>query len=82
MEFGHTLPSIPVASGSSIPPQPPPPRQCAEDSLRSAIVGEIEERRQFLDAMGAAGKFEHEAAVKAQIAERMNDLARLDKLSQ
>jgi hypothetical protein len=81
MEFGRALPDIPIATAEA-PPQPQPSRQSAEASLRSAIVGEIEERRQFLDAMSAAGKFEHETAVKAQISERMHDLERLDKLSQ
>lgn len=49
--------------------------------MREAIVGEIEERREFLESMVAMGKGgEHEAQIKGQIAERMRDLATLDSM--
>ena len=53
----------------------------AEAALRDEIVGEIAERQEFLDQMRAAGcGAEHEQTITGQIAERMDDLRRLEKL--
>ena len=50
--------------------------------MREAIVREIDERREFLENMRAAGKGkEHEAAILGQISERMADLKVLENLS-
>lgn len=81
MEFGRTLPG-PSADPK---PRPAPSRsmvpKSSEDGLRDSIVTEIDERREFLETMRAAGRSgEHESAIKGQIAERLNDLKRLDAL--
>ena len=81
MEFGYEL-----AGPSANPaPRPAPTRSMApktsEDSLRDSIMTEIEERQTFLSTMRAAGKTEHEAAIRTQIEERMQDLRRLDALT-
>ena len=91
-EYGYVLgeqPTVSDSSGSSIRLQPaaasmPPPRvqRSEEDSMREAIVREIDERREFLENMRAAGKGkEHEAAILGQISERMADLKVLENLS-
>ena len=81
MEYGHALPEPPAdGANSTAPPPPPPPKRSAEAALRDSIVAEIDERREFLEVMRHAGKTEHESAVQGQIAERLNDLKRLDAL--
>lgn len=54
--------------------------QSDEAELHKAISAEIVERQQFLTEMRGAGSYEHEAAVQAQVADRMADLRRLEKL--
>ena len=59
--------------------QAPPKNE--QEELRGQIADEVAERQAFLDemrAMGKAGAFE--AQINAQIAERMDDLRRLDRL--
>ena len=52
-----------------------------EARLHAAISTEIDERRDFLQSMRAAGKGkEHEANIGGQIAERMEELAKLERL--
>lgn len=52
-----------------------------EEELRAQIADEVAERQQFLDDMRTLGKAnEYEAQINAQIAERLDDLKRLDKL--
>ena len=52
-----------------------------QEELRGQIADEVAERQTFLDSMRAMGKgAEFEAQISAQIAERMDDLRRLDKL--
>ena len=91
MEFGRVLPK-PAAEGqlnstgrrllggtSSSSQQPQPSSE--EEQMRASIVQEIEERRQFLDAMGSMGHTEHKVQIHEQIAERLRDLKQLDELS-
>ena len=78
MEFGRVLPEPPPPAEPRGMPKPRAERP--EDALRSSILAEIDERRQFVETMRAAGRTEHEAAIKGQIAERLNDLKRLDAL--
>jgi len=81
MEFGRVLPEGPSAAGPSRgAPKPKPRAERPEDALRSSIIAEIDERRQFIETMRAAGKTEHEEAIQGQIAERLNDLKRLEAL--
>lgn len=80
MEFGRVLPE--PSSQSPATAQPMPPRAARpEQELRNKIVAEIDERQDFLHAMHSAGRSEHDGAIKAQIAERLHDLERLDKLA-
>ncbi len=59
----------------------PGPAESEESRMHRAIVEEIRERRAFLEEMTALGRAaEHEAAIRAQIAERMNDLRKLQRL--
>lgn len=59
-----------------------PPRAPAP-SLRNQIEDEIAERHDFLDAMQKLGQGrEHEARIKGEVAERMQDLRRLEKLGE
>ena len=91
MEFGRVLPK-PAAEGqlnstgrrllggtSSSSQQPQPSSE--GEQMRASIVQEIEERRQFLDAMGSMGHTEHKVQIHEQIAERLRDLKQLDELS-
>ena len=82
MEFGEVLPEPKSSSNIALPPAPKPraASKSSEAALRDSIVAEIDERREFLEVMQAAGKTEHEQAVRGQIAERLNDLKRLEKL--
>ena len=56
---------------------------CIRDRLEElfqAIVGEIEEREGFLDEMRAHGRGDrYEHAIRAEIAERVNQLRGLDE---
>lgn len=55
---------------------------CCELEAR-AVVQEIEERKEFLEAMRQAGKGkEYEALMKAQISERVAEMKALDKQEQ
>ena len=57
------------------------PQCSAESSLRAQISDEIAERQDFLETMRAMGRgAEHEAKVKGEISERMQDLKALDRL--
>ena len=50
------------------------------EELFQAIVGEIEEREGFLDEMRAHGRGDrYEHAIRAEIAERVNQLRGLDE---
>jgi hypothetical protein len=79
MTYGRVL-GKPDGAVAAPKPQPKPVKR-PEDDLRASIVSEIDERLQFVSAMRAAGKTEHEDAVLAQIAERKHDLQRLDELA-
>ena len=90
LEFGYVLNEQPTAGGGSgdgtrhfqpAASAPPPRQESEEDALRSAIVTEIDERREFLDNMRALGKGkEHEEAILGEIYSRLADLKTLDKL--
>lgn len=60
----------------------PVPVDLSEEArLHKAICGEIDERREFLQSMRAAGRAaEHEAAIGAQIEERLGELAQLERM--
>ena len=52
-----------------------------EETLRGQIADEVADRQAWLDDMRALGKAApYEEQIQAQIAERMDDLRRLDKL--
>lgn len=52
-------------------------------SLRHQIEDEIAERHDFLDAMRNLGQAkEHESRIKGEVAERMQDLRRLEQLGE
>eukprot|EP00297_Palpitomonas_bilix_P025911 CAMPEP_0113879828 /NCGR_PEP_ID=MMETSP0780_2-20120614/7448_1 /TAXON_ID=652834 /ORGANISM="Palpitomonas bilix" /LENGTH=202 /DNA_ID=CAMNT_0000866439 /DNA_START=195 /DNA_END=803 /DNA_ORIENTATION=- /assembly_acc=CAM_ASM_000599 len=78
-EFNGKLPKIAAVA----PPSPPPAPLSKEEQrqqLMSAIVEEIQEREEFLDAMRGK-KNEYEGAVKAEIAERLRELQKLEAMS-
>jgi hypothetical protein len=51
-------------------------------ALMDRIIDEIDERHQFLDKMRELGDLSHEPAVKAEIAHRLRDLKKLEKIMQ
>ena len=81
MEFGRVLPEPGGKGAAAAAPPRLPPQRRPEAELRDKVVAEIDERSQFLHAMHAAGRTEHDEAIKAQIAERLHDLERIDKLA-
>ena len=82
IEFGYVLPELPSESNSSRHVALPPKPKSEEDILRNQIVEEIDERREFLQSMRAAGRGkEHEDAILSQISERVADLKKLEELS-
>eukprot|EP00307_Rebecca_sp_RCC1486_P005489 CAMPEP_0119416546 /NCGR_PEP_ID=MMETSP1335-20130426/13223_1 /TAXON_ID=259385 /ORGANISM="Chrysoculter rhomboideus, Strain RCC1486" /LENGTH=233 /DNA_ID=CAMNT_0007441675 /DNA_START=9 /DNA_END=710 /DNA_ORIENTATION=- len=76
------------AAPSRVLPEPvaaaPPPRLSERDEaqqLADAITGEIEERQAFLEEMSALGKRDaYEAQIKGEIAVRIKELERVDRL--
>eukprot|EP00899_Mesostigma_viride_P020082 jgi/Mesvir1/28075/Mv04668-RA.1 len=63
---------------------PPPPRKKTEveemEELFSLLMSEIEDRKQFLDEMEAAGRRDqYEARINGEIAQRIKQLEKLDK---
>ena len=88
LEFGYVLGEQPTSGGVMRNSQPaaaataPPRRQeSEEEALRSAIVTEIDERREFLDNMRALGKGkEHQEQILGEISSRLADLKTLEKL--
>mmetsp|Transcript_39237 Transcript_39237/g.103430 ORF Transcript_39237/g.103430 Transcript_39237/m.103430 type:complete len:209 (-) Transcript_39237:203-829(-) len=71
----------PPSKPRAAPSQALEPARSEEASMRDAIANEIAERQQFLDSMHALGKGgEHEARIKGEIAERLQDLKTLDRL--
>ena len=65
-------------------PSPPPPRRKTRvqemEEMFSAIVGEIEEREEFLAEMRELGRAErYEREIAAEVAERVNQLKGLDE---
>jgi len=65
-------------SGSA-PAAPPPPRD-PNQVLLDQIVGEIEERTAFLDAMRARGDESHTETIKGEIAARLRDIRQLERI--
>jgi hypothetical protein len=89
LEFGYVLGEQPTTSGggtrhlqpAAAASAPPRRQESEEEALRSAIVEEIDERREFLDNMRALGKGkEHEARILGEISSRLADLKTLEKL--
>ena len=84
MTFGYVLPDLP-AEGNSVGAAGKggsSSRGTEEEQMRDQIIGEIDERKEFLDAMRAAGRGkEHEDAILGQISERLQDLRTLENLS-
>mmetsp|Transcript_23619 Transcript_23619/g.60269 ORF Transcript_23619/g.60269 Transcript_23619/m.60269 type:complete len:117 (+) Transcript_23619:355-705(+) len=82
MTYGRNAPTR-VTSGDAPPAQPAPrPKPQSEAaSLHAQVSAEIEERNQFLDSMRKMGRGEeHEHTIKAQVAERMEELGKLERM--
>ncbi len=83
MTYGRAELGQPEAGGGAgEQPAPPPARESSEEArLHAAISREIEERSDFLNSMRLAGRAqEHEGPIAAQIAERVEELRRLEAM--
>eukprot|EP00998_Keelungia_sp_KM082_P007411 NODE_3607_length_872_cov_21.914094_g3585_i0.p1 GENE.NODE_3607_length_872_cov_21.914094_g3585_i0~~NODE_3607_length_872_cov_21.914094_g3585_i0.p1 ORF type:complete len:282 (+),score=57.56 NODE_3607_length_872_cov_21.914094_g3585_i0:128-847(+) len=71
---------VPEPQAPAPPPRPPTPPKQDNKALFSTILGEIEERKQFLDEMRKVGQAQrYENKIKGEIASRVADLRTLDK---
>lgn len=82
MQYGKNAGLLGHASSAQLPPPPPPPPRVSEEAaLHASISREIDERRNFISTMRAAGRGkEHEASIAAQIAERVDELKTVERL--
>ena len=92
MEKADAAAAAAAAAAARAPPPPPPRRRTGEtetevqqiETLRAMfddVANEIEEREVFMNEMRAAGAGrKHEHSVKAEIAERVSQLRRIDAM--
>ncbi|KAG8458783.1 hypothetical protein KFE25_005210 [Diacronema lutheri] len=69
-----------AAKAFAAPPPARAPARTEAHALHEAISAEIDERNAFVADMRALGRREHEATVRAEVAQRMADLRRLEVL--